>query len=110
MDPSDSADDDRRCDMTLEEEPDVEAGGTWAMSVYKLPEDEDSGVSFGLKSAAAAGSSTMSSTDIHAAEGTGAGGTTDVTQALGPVASGKRAFTVVNECSSTIRVGSTGGR
>lgn len=86
--------DSRACDMKLEQQPDVEAGGRWAMSVYQLPDptaDDDDGL-----------------LELNSG-GTGTGDTTDGGD-LGPVATGERAFTVVNECSSTIRVGSTGGR
>lgn len=99
-----TADDDRACDMVLVEDSSVEAGGYWAMSVYQLEE-------MNVELNSGSGSSNLNSADIHGNEGTGAGGTTDVGETtLEPVASGQRAFTVVNKCSSTIRVGSTGGR
>lgn len=90
VDLADPADDDRRCNMTLEEDSSVEAGGFWAMSIYQLPDPDTNQVELN-------------------SGGTGTGDTTDV-GGLDPVESGKRAFTVVNKCSSTIRVGSTGGR
>ena len=101
VDLADSGDDDRRCDMTLADDPSVEAGGTWTVSVYELPAADASTV-VELNSA--------SGDTIHDDEGTGAGGTTDVGETRDPVPSGTRAFTVVNKCSGTIRVGSTGGR
>lgn len=109
VDLADSGDDDRRCDMTLADDPSVEAGGMWTVSVYELPA-ADASTSNVVELNSASGSSSVSSGTIHGDEGTGAGGTTDVGETRDPVPSGTRAFTVVNKCSSTIRVGSTGGR
>ncbi|CBJ33634.1 thaumatin-domain containing protein [Ectocarpus siliculosus] len=85
------------CDMYLAAEPTVEAGGDWALSVYGLPEVLD----VNSNSAAAVAASDGGSDIITAA--------TSLSD-LGAVESGKRAFTVVNECSQDVRVGSTGGR
>lgn len=96
-----------RCDMTLPTSSDTEAGGWWTMSVYELPQDVDM-EELSLNAVSSAGSGGTGETHQ---EGTDAGGETVVDEdGLGPVESGKRAFTVVNQCSQKIRVGATGGR
>lgn len=99
--------DGRECNMTLELEPDVQAGGRWAMSIYELAPNKAHAVA-----ASSGEEGEVMGTGSSHQEGTDAGGATDVGTSgeLGPVATGERAFTVVNECSQTIRVGSTGGR
>lgn len=77
----------------------IEAGGRWAMSVYDIQEEIVTNSAVGKTS----GQSTSSSSS-------GAGGSTNVGTDLGPVEGGERAFTVTNQCSQTIRIGSTGGR
>lgn len=85
------------CDLYLAKDPTVEAGGFWALSVYELPGVLD----LNSNSAAAVAASDGGSDAITAAKSL---------SDLGAVESGKRAFTVVNECSQDVRVGSTGGR
>lgn len=92
----------RACNMTLKLEPDVQAGGHWAMSVYDL----------GGKQAQTA---TVASVTPDGGVGAGTGSSHDdassATEAgASDVVAGERAFTVVNQCSQTIHVGSTGGR
>lgn len=106
VDLTDSADDERRCDMVLEDDPDVEAGGYWTMSVYEiLNSDDDASSQLDFYSSYAAQAASSSNSD-----GNAGGDTNADDEKLGVVESGKRAFTVVNQCRSTIRVGSTGGR
>ncbi|CAM9245597.1 unnamed protein product [Pylaiella littoralis] len=90
-------DDGYDCDMTLEFEPDVEAGGKWAMSIYST----DAGAAVNAITASSGGTGAGSTQE---------GTTTVESSTRDAVTSGKRAFTVVNECSQTIRIGSTGGR
>lgn len=104
------------CDMVYEEGSDVEAGGRWAVSVYNLgvTDADTNGITGGDGDA-----DTGEDEDQYAlgdenpvGEDAGAGGgeETDVSKEKSPVVTGKRAFTVVNECEQTVRVGSTGGR
>lgn len=91
----------------------VTAGGRWAISVYSLgiTDADTNGVTndSGDGDVYAVGADT----DMNpVGEGAGAGGgdSTDVSKEKSPVVTGKRAFTVVNNCKQTVRVGSTGGR
>lgn len=97
--------------MVLETNEEVEAGGWWTMSVYAMPVVlTSSDVSLNAMSSAASAASGGGTGESHQ-EGTDAGGETVVEdEELGPVASGQRAFTVVNNCSQKIRIGATGGR
>lgn len=95
--------------MTLEAEPHVNAGGDWYMSVYDLQDYTTSNVVAG--SASSNSSPSSSSGILSSGEPDDIGGDTPVDDnPRTPVPSGDRAFTVVNECSQTIRVGATGGR
>lgn len=77
----------------------IEAGGRWAISVYDIQEVIATNSAAGKNS----GQTTSSSSS-------GVGGSTNVGTDLGPLEGGERAFTVINQCSQTIRIGSTGGR
>lgn len=86
--------------MVLSEDTEVEAGGRWAMSVYNLSYSINDDVDVDQLELNAG-----SSASLHA------GGDTDLGETgLGPVEQGNRAFTVVNNCTKTIRIGATGGR
>lgn len=99
--------------MTLAEEPDVEAGDSWTMSVYALQAgdgtssaDSVSADSISATSLAAALTSASSAGSVQA---NGASSTVTIGD-IPATASGDRSFTVVNACAQTIRIGSTGGR
>lgn len=91
--------------MYLSAQPEVEAGGVWAISVYDLRGAEVNAITSSAAIRAPPGATPAPTTVVPS----DVGGDTPVND-RSPVASGKRAFTVVNNCSQKIRVGSTGGR
>lgn len=91
--------------LTLEAEPSVAAGGSWAISVYDLQEVVALNAAIGSDSDTDSGSGSGSEPEDIGGD-TPVGGTSSDTT----VASGQRAFTVINNCSQKIRIGSTGGR
>ena len=102
------------CDMVYEEGSDVESGGRWAVSVYNLgvTDADTNGITGGDADADGDEDQYAMGDENPVGEDAGAGGgeETDVSKEKSPVVTGKRAFTVVNECSQTIKIGSTGGR
>lgn len=82
--------------MTLEADPTSgSAGGKWKISIYDLTEAVET------TEIVAEPAEEMDET---------IGGDTDAGEEQTPVESGSRAFTVVNNCKQTLRIGSTGGR
>lgn len=98
--------------MTLATESHVEAGGVWAISVYDLQESLVVNAATGSEMADGTSSSFGPTSYISTSqEPEDIGGDTPVEDVpRTPVPSGERAFTVVNDCSVAVRVGSTGGR
>lgn len=92
----------------------AEAGGRWTMSIYDLTGAAASSSEYSAlplyTAQASSKSSSLLTSSLLGEDVPDAGGDTVATATQGPVESGKRAFTVVNECSQTIRVGATGGR
>lgn len=95
-----------------------EAGGVWAISVYDLQgsasgnavlQDENDSVSAN-SSNGSNDSSNDSNDNKDSTESSDTSSDTGKDADRGSVESGSRAFTVVNRCSQTIRIGSTGGR
>lgn len=93
------------CNLFLSAQPEVEAGGTWALSIYDVREVETNSITSSSTSIFYSIRTPTTSSSIPS----DVGGDTPVDD-LSPVESGNRAFTVVNKCSQRIRVGSTGGR
>lgn len=80
------------------------AGGTWAISVYDLQETVALNAAIGSEGDDSGSGSGSEPEDIGGDTPVGDSGSDTA------VASGQRAFTVINSCSQKIRVGSTGGR
>lgn len=87
------------------------AGGRWAISVYNLgTTDAETNEGTGNTGDVVAVGSSADLNPVGEGAGAGGGNSTDVSKEKSPVVTGKRAFTVVNNCQQTVRVGSTGGR